>query len=142
MLSVDTTAFVLLAIVFTLVFVLKNNFFEPLAKASETRQAGVERAANAWADAQRTIEEAQGSLDDAVQQMRNAGYEQLDRSRGEAQKRARTKLDLSREAAQQQVAEAKKELRAETDEAIKSLQVQADGFARSLASRILGRNVA
>ncbi len=142
MLSVDATAFVILAIVFTLVFVLKNHFFEPLTTAIETRQAGIERAANAWADAQRTIEEAQGRLQDAVQRTRNSGYEQLDRSRGEAQKTARTELDRSREAAQQQVAEAQKQLRAETDEAIESLQAQADGFARSIASRILGRDIA
>ena len=89
-----------------------------------------------------TIEEAQGRLQDAVQRTRNLGYEQLDRSRGEAQKKARSELDRSRETAQQQVAEAQKQLRAETDEAIKSLQAQADGFARSIASRILGRDIA
>jgi F0F1-type ATP synthase membrane subunit b/b' len=142
LLSVDATAFVILAIVFALVFVLKNHLFEPLARAMETRKATLERAANAWTDAEQTIDGARRRLDEAVKQTRNEGYEQLDKTRGEAQKKARAELDDSRETAQQQIADAQRRLKEETDRAVKSLETEADGLARSIASRILGRDVA
>ena len=40
----------LIAVVFALVLVLKNLFFEPLATAMETRQGKIDRAATAWED--------------------------------------------------------------------------------------------
>jgi len=142
LISVDATAFVIMALVFALVLVLKNLFFEPLARTMETRQERIDRAARAWDDAQKTIRTASSEVTAAVTAARNEGYGLLDRARAEAMTRARADLDLSREDAQKQLGEAKKELAEASDRAVRELEVQAETLARSLASRILGRDVA
>jgi len=131
-----------MALVFALVLVLRNLFFEPLARTMETRQERIDRAARAWDDAQKTIRTASSEVTAAVTAARNEGYGLLDRARAEAMTRARADLDLSREDAQKQLGEAKKELAEASDRAVRELEVQAETLARSLASRILGRDVA
>lgn len=142
MISVDATALVIMALVFALVLVLKSLFFEPLARTMETRQERIDRAARAWDDAQKTIRAAAAEVTAAVTATRSEGYGLLDRSRAEALARARTDLGTSREDAQKQLGEAKKELAEATGRAVAELEVQAESLARSLATRILGRDVA
>jgi F-type H+-transporting ATPase subunit b len=141
LISVDLTAFVIMALVFALVLALKHLFFEPLAQAMETREARVSRAEGAWDDAQKTIRDANQQVTAAVQSARNEGYVLLDEARAGAQAKARAGVDESRDEAQRQIAEARARLQAETDGALKSLEAQAEALAASLAGRILGRNV-
>ena len=142
MISVDSTALVIMALVFALVLVLKSLFFEPLARTMETRQERIHRAARAWDEAQRTIRAASAEVAAAVTAVRNEGYELLDRARAEALSRARADIDASREDAQKQLGEAKNAMAEASDRAVRELEVQAEILARSLASRILGRDVA
>ena len=142
MISVDATAFVIMALVFALVLVLKSLFFEPLARTMETRRERIDRAARAWDEAQKTIRAASSEVTTAVTAARNEGYGLLDRARAEALAMARAGLDASREDAQKQLGEAKKELAEASDRAVRELEAQAETLARSLASRILGREVA
>jgi len=142
LISVDATALVIMALVFALVLVLKSLFFEPLARTMEIRKERIDRAAQAWDDAQRTIRAAAAEVTGAVTAARNEGYGLLDRARTEALAKARAELESSREKAQNQLNEAKRELAASSDRAVRELEGQADALARSLASRILGRDVA
>ena len=142
MISIDVTALIISALVIGLVFVLKNAFFEPLAQAMETRQDRIDRAATAWDDAAKTIDEARDEVLAAVVATRNEGYRQLDEARTEAQKKARAELNHGRGAAQKQIAEAIKRLSDETDKAVQKLERDADALASQIASRILGREVA
>lgn len=142
MISIDATALIICALVFALVIVLKNNLFEPLAQAMETREKRIEKAASAWGDAQKTIEGARTQVAAAVQATRNQGYQQLDAARTEAQQKARAELDAGRNAAQDQIAAARKRLSDETEEAVLSLERESDALASQIASRILGRDVA
>ena len=142
MISVDVTAFIICALVFALVFVLKNLFFEPLARAIETREDKISHAASAWDDAQRTIENARAEVASAVQETRNEGYQKLDRERSDAQGKARAELDASREQAHKQLDDARKRLSDETDRAVLALEREASALAAEIASRILGREVA
>ena len=142
MISVDATALVIMALVFALVLVLKNLFFEPLARTIETRKERIDRAARAWNEAQETIRSAAAEVAGAVTAARNEGYGLLDRARSEAMAKARAELDSSREEAQSQVRDGKKQLAEASERAVFELEGQADGLARSLAGRILGREVA
>lgn len=142
MISVDATALVIMALVFALVLVLKSLFFEPLARTMETRKERIDRAAQAWDEAQKTIRAAAAEVTGAVTAARNDGYGLLDRARSEAMANARAELDSSREQAQNQVNDAKKQLADASDRAVSELEGQADALARSLAGRILGRDVA
>ncbi len=131
-----------MALVFALVLVLKSHFFEPLARTIEIRKERIDRAARAWDDAQQTIRDAAAEVTAAVTSARNEGYGLLDRARTEALAKARTELESSRDEAQTQLNEAKKQLAEASDRAVAELEGQADALARSLASRILGRDVA
>jgi F0F1-type ATP synthase membrane subunit b/b' len=142
LISVDATAFVIMALVFALVLVLKSLFFEPLARTMETRQERIDRAARAWNEAQKTIRAASAEVTAAVTEARNEGYGLLDRARAEALEKARAELDASREDAQTQLGDARKQLAEASDRAVRELEAQAESLARSLASRILGRDVA
>lgn len=142
MISVDATALIIMALVFALVLVLKNLFFEPLAQAMEARQERIDRADHAWSSAQKTIEEARNRVSGAVGAARNEGYGILDETRAEAQTKARAELERHRAEAHEQIVEAKKRLQEETARAVRELESQADTLASSLASRILGRDVA
>lgn len=142
MISVDATAFIILALVFALVLVLKNLFFEPLARAMEQRNTRIEKARNAWADAEATIERARSEVQAAVQAARNEGYGLLDAERKKAQLKAREDLDAGRDRAQQRIDEAKKKLADETARAVRELESEANTLAASIATRILGREVA
>jgi len=142
LISIDVTALVIAALVFGLVLILKNAFFEPLANAMETRQERVERAENAWDDAQKAIAEAREQVAGAVQATRNEGYRMLDEARSEAQQKARSELEESRADVQRQIADARRRLSDETDQAVSKLESDADALASEIASRILGRDVA
>jgi len=142
LISVDVTALIICALVFALVFVLKNAFFEPLAGAMEIRQARIDRAANAWEDAQQTIEKARAEVAAAVQAARNEGYQQLDHARSDAQANARKEIDEGRSQAQEQIAEARKRLSVETEQAVGTLESDAEMLAAQIATSILGREVA
>lgn len=142
MISVDATALLICALVFALVLVLKNLFFEPLAQTMEKREEQIARAATAWDDAQKTIEGARNDVASAVQSTRNEGYRELDRARSEAQTEARSDLDDQRSTAQKQIDKARKRLSDETDKAILTLESEAEALAAQIASRILGRDIA
>jgi len=142
LISIDATALVISVLVFGLVFVLKNFFFEPMAQAMEARQKKIDTAEHAWEDAERAIADARSSVDDAVQGVRNEGYQLLDTARAEAQKDGRGTVDEGREQAQALVGSAKKRLAEETDNAVAALEKDADALAAQIATRILGRDVA
>lgn len=142
MISVDATAFLIMALVFALVLVLKSLFFEPLAQAMEKRQNGIDLADNAWDNAQKTIAEAGSRVSTAVTAARNEGYGLLDQARAAAQSKARAELERHRDEAHRQISDAQKRLQDETERAVRELETQADTLAASLASRILGREVA
>ena len=142
MISVDATAFIILALVFALVLVLKRLFFEPLAQAIETRESRIDRAANAWGDAERDIGQARARVAGAVQTARNEGYVLLDGVRNDARSTARSQIDASRDEAQRQIEEARRELSRETDQAVQKLENEADALAAAIAGRILGREIA
>ncbi len=141
MISVDVTALIICALVFALVFVLKNFFFEPLAQAMETRQASIDRAASAWDDAQKMIGEARADVAAAVQMARNDGYQWLDEARSGAQGKVKISLDEQRGATRKQIVEARQRLSDETDKAILSLDRDAHLLASQIASKILGREL-
>ena len=142
MISIDVTALVICLLVFGLVFVMKNFFFEPLAQAMEAREERIDTAAHAWDAAQESIQQAETSVRDAVQSVRNEGYQELDRARTDAQKTARDELDKNRDTVQEQIADARARLRDETDQAVTALESEAGALASQIAGRILGRDVA
>jgi F-type H+-transporting ATPase subunit b len=142
LISVDATALIIMALVFVLVLALKNLFFEPLALAMETRQARIDRAENAWGDAQKTIADAGSQVSAAVAAARNEGYGLLDQTRADAQSQARSELERRRDEAHRQITDARNRLEEETERAVRELESQSNVLAASLASRILGRDLA
>lgn len=141
MISVDATALVILALVFVLVLILKNVFFEPIAQAIEERERRVTQAQKEWDDASRSIAQADSRIAEAVQSARNEGYTLLDSTRGEATDKARAEVDVERTAAQEKIHQAVQELSHQTDRALNDLEARADALAAEIATKLLGREV-
>ena len=142
MISVNAWALFITALVFTLVLVLKNLFFESLARAMAERKRRLDEAADLWDEARRSIGEADNTIVSAIQETRNEGYGLLDEARSEAQQTAQDELDEARLDAQKQIQEGRDALSRLADQAVKDLEQRADGLASEIASRILGREVA
>ncbi len=73
---------------------------------------------------------------------RNEGYGLLDRARTRSTGEGESGARFGRDETQAQLSDAKKELAEASDRAVRELEGQADALARSLASRVLGRDVA
>ena len=142
MISVDATALVILALVFVLVLILKNLFFEPLAQAMEERERRVKNAQAQWDEAAQSIDAADSRIAKAVQSARNEGYSLLDSVRGEATESARAEVDRERTAAQEKIQKAVQTLSDQTDQALADLETRSDDLAAEIATKILGRDVA
>ena len=141
MISIDSWALFITALVFTLSFVLKTLFFEPLARAMEKRSQSLDEASDLWDEATRATESAENTIAVAIQDARNTGYSVLDKARGEAQQGAKAELDKARLEAQAVIREGRLALSRQAAQAVKDLEQTSSHLASELTHRILGRDV-
>jgi F-type H+-transporting ATPase subunit b len=142
LISVDLSALIIVALVFSLVLVLGRLFWEPLAQAMETRQGRIEGAERIRAETAKVVADTLATHREAVSRARTEGYGSLDRARAEAHSEAHSEVGAEREKTLAEIERARDSIREQGDRALKSLEAEADRLASEIASRILGRNVA
>ena len=135
----DLTALIVSAIVVCLTLVLRTQFFEPLARAMEARQAETTGARQVREQAEADIAAADAGVARAVARVREEGYREMDRIRREAGERAEAKLRDAREQAARTLAEGKASLREQAARASNDLERAAESLASDLAARVLRR---
>ena len=142
LIDVDATVFVQFAL-FLVLFVIANRYlFQPYLRLRERRKAGIE---GARVEAERMTAQADAKLADYEKQLaiaREAANEEARKIRAEA---SRLELEVTGQArvkAQEATDLAQAALRRETEAARGQLLPQADALARSIASKLLGREVA
>ena len=135
----DLTALIVSVIVVCLTLVLKRQFFEPLARAMETREqeAGGARQAREAAEADAVAAETR--VANAVAAVRNEGYREMDRIRREAGERAEATLAATREQAAATLETGKDALREQSARAASELEQVAESLASDLTARVLRR---
>ena len=130
-------------VLFLVVFVIANRFlFQPYLQLRERRRAGIE---GARAEAERMTAQADAKLADYEKQLivaRDRANEEGRKVRLEAAAHEREVTDAAKKSAQKATDEAQAAMRRDTDAARAQLMPQAEALARSISSKLLGREVA
>ncbi len=142
MISIDFSALIIVALVFSLVVVLGRLFFEPLAGAMEERQKRIDAAETIRAETARSVEQILAKHSKAMNRAQTESYGVLERARAEGQAEAQRHYGAERDKAIARMEESRQKLRQQADQALKSLEADAGRLAVEIASRILGRKVA
>lgn len=142
LIDVDLTA-VVQFVLFLLVYVIANKLlFKPYLALRERRKAGID---GARAEAERMTATADAKLADYQKSLaaaRERAGEEGRKVRLEAAAHEKDVTDKARTAAQKASDEAQARMRSETEAARAQLMPQADALAKSIASKLLGREVA
>jgi F-type H+-transporting ATPase subunit b len=142
LIDIDLTA-VVQFVLFLLVYLIANKLlFKPYLALRERRKAGID---GARAEAERMTATADAKLADYQKSLAVARERAGDEGRKvrlEAAAHEKDVTDKARAAAQKASDEAQAKMRSETDAARAQLLPQADALAKSIASKLLGREVA
>ena len=142
LIDIDLTA-VVQFVLFLLVYLVANKFlFQPYLALREARRAGIDGARE---EAERMTAQADAKLADYQKQLavaRERASEEGRKVRAEASAHEKDVTDKARATTQAVINEASTKMRAETEAARAQLMPQADALARSIASKLLGREVA
>jgi F-type H+-transporting ATPase subunit b len=142
LIDVDATVFVQFAL-FLVLFVIANRYlFQPYLRLRERRKAGID---GARAEAERMTAQADAKLADYEKQLaiaREGANEEARKIRAEASRLELEVTGQARTKAQEATDAAQAALRRQTEAARGQLLPQADALARSIASKLLGREVA
>jgi len=142
LIDIDLTAVVQFCL-FLLVYLIANKLlFQPYLALRERRRSGIDGARE---EAERMTAEADAKLADYQKQLaiaRDKANEEARKVRAEAAAHEREVTEKARTQAQAAIDEAQAKMRADTEAARAQLLPQADAIARSIASKLLGREVA
>lgn len=142
LIDIDLTVVVQFAL-FLILMVISNKFlFQPYLALRERRRAGIEGARD---EAVRMSAQADAKLEDFERQLataRDRANDEGRKVRAEAVVHERETTDKARAEAQQSIDEATAKMRSETEAARAQLMPQAQALAKSIASKLLGREVA
>jgi F0F1-type ATP synthase membrane subunit b/b' len=141
LIDIDLTVVVQFCLFLLVYFIANRLLFQPYLALRERRRAGIE---GARAEAERMTAQADAKLVEYQKQLavaRDKAGEEGRKVRLEAAAHERQVTDKARTQAQVAIDEAQAKMRAETDAARATLLPQADALARTIASRLLGREV-
>ena len=142
LIDIDLTVLVQFALFLVLFWFANRLLFQPYLALRERRKAGIE---GARAEAERTSAQADAKLVDYEKQLAGARSRANDEGRklrAEGIAHEKQVTDAARAEAQKSIDEAAKKMKMETEAARLALLPQADGLAKKIASRLLGREVA
>ena len=142
LIDIDLTAVVQFVLFLFTYFVANKLLFQPYLALRERRKAGID---GARAEAERMTATADAKLADYEKSLavaRDRANEEGRKVRLEAANHEREVTDKAKTTAQKSIDEAMAKMRQETDAASKELMPKADAIARSIASKLLGREVA
>lgn len=141
LIDIDLTAVVQFALFLITVYVSNKLLFQPYLQLRERRKAGIE---GARAEAERMIAEADAKRADHEKKLtaaRDQAAEEGRKIRLEAAAYEKEATEKARTSAQEAVAAAQKKVRSETEAARAQLLPQAEVLARTISSKLLGREV-
>jgi F-type H+-transporting ATPase subunit b len=142
LIDIDATVIVQFVLFLVLFAIANRLLFQPYLRLRERRTAGIE---GARAEADRMTAQADAKLADYEKQLaaaREGASEEGRKIRAEATRHEREVTDQARAKAQKAIDDAQATVRRETEAARGQLLPQADALARSIASKLLGREVA
>jgi F-type H+-transporting ATPase subunit b len=142
LIDIDLTAILQFALFLITLYVSNKLLFQPYLQLRERRKAGID---GARAEAEKMTAEADSKLAEYERSLaaaRDRANEEGRKVRLEASAHEKEVTEKARAAAQQAMDAAQKQVRSETEAARAQLLPQAEALARSISSKLLGREVA
>ncbi|HWU90482.1 MAG TPA: ATP synthase F0 subunit B [Kofleriaceae bacterium] len=142
LIDIDLTAVVQFVLFLITAYVSNKLLFQPYLALRERRKAGIE-GARAEAEAMSSRADAKlAEYEKALAVARDRAGEEGRKVRLEAAAFEKKVVDEARASAQTAIDEAQAKMRTETDAARAQLMPQAEALARTISSKLLGREVA
>jgi F-type H+-transporting ATPase subunit b len=142
LIDIDGTVLVQFGIFVVMYLVLRHFLFVPYLRMRAEREAHIEGAEKTAQELLRKRETLDAEYQQRVQKARAGAEDERTRLQAEGRAREAEVLGLARTRAQARISETTKKIAAEVKTAQAELAKQAEPLARSLANKLLGREVA
>ncbi len=137
MLDLDISLFVIFAIVWILLFVLKKIFFNPLQKLRAEREALISENKLAAAKSQEDNEHTLSEIEEQMKQARMDALTTRNRLEKEAQKKREELIaDISKES-KKMVEESKADLEKQMENLFKEMEAKSETLAKKIEKRLM-----
>ena len=139
--DLDASLIIQIAVFVVLLLVLKPLLFDPMLKLFEEREKRIEGTRLAASKEDQRSAQALAKYEAVLAKAREAGNAERDQLRSEGQKRENEIMTRVRAQTVQTVDQGRSAIANESKEARAKLAAEAAGLARTIASRVLGREV-
>jgi F-type H+-transporting ATPase subunit b len=137
----DASIIVHMLLIFFMVWILNKTMYKPINKILEERDKKTVGRSGEAHDILARVEEELTRYERTLREARGEGYRLLEQHRAEAMKDRQQKLNAIREEVEQQIADEKQSIAAQSDAAQRALQADAYVLAGQISSQILRRPV-
>jgi F0F1-type ATP synthase membrane subunit b/b' len=133
----DLSVVVVMILVWTLYFVLKNSFFDPINEILQQRELETNGALEEARQKLTQVDQKSRAYQDSLKVARLESYRQQENFRSEALKERFQALTEARQRAEKVVHSAKDEIESQVVEAKKTLESEVDGIADGIVKTLL-----
>jgi F-type H+-transporting ATPase subunit b len=140
--DLDLTVFVQVGIFVVMMLVLKPLLFDPMLKLFEEREKRIEGARAKALETDRISGQAQADYEEAMRKMRVTAGAERDKLRAEGVRQETEILNVARADVTKALEASRTNVSAEKASVSAALQTEAKDLGRSLAARVLGRELA
>ena len=133
----DGTLFIHIALILIMIWVLNRTFFRPINRIIESREKHKGGVGGEAETILKDVAEKQGRYNKSMLEARSEGYDLIEKHRAAAVAERQTQLAAAKEATARSLADEKKQLQDQTDEARLSIAREAEEMADKIAANIL-----
>lgn len=136
----DASLFVHIAIILIMIWILNRTLYRPINRILAEREAQTGGTSGSAAGVLKQVDEKLAAYEKGLRDARGAGYQKMEAARAEAMAARQTELNAVREEVGGMVTAEKDAIAKQAADARASLASDAQEAAKSIKTRILGRN--
>lgn len=133
----DGTLIIHIAMILLMIWILNRTFFRPINRIVESREKNKGGRSGEAEAILKSVEEKEARYDAAMLEARSKGYELIEKERGKAVEKRKSKIGKVKEEVAQMTEREKAELERQTAETRAALAKEAEKMAEQISSNIL-----
>jgi F-type H+-transporting ATPase subunit b len=133
----DGTLFIHIALILLMIWILNRTFFRPINKVLESREKNSGGRATEAQEILNQVQEKNAAFDSAIREVRNEGYELIEKQRSKAVAKRQKKVEAVKEEVATLLLTEKETIAQQTAEAQKSITTEAQKLAEKISANIL-----
>ena len=137
----DGTLILHVLIILVMVYVLNATLFKPINRILEARERRTKGRLSEAQEILRTVSEQLANYERQLHRARSAAYAFSESERGAAMQERQQKLNEMRQQLSESIAQEKKAIEKQADEARGTLEVESRRLAREIGARVLSRPI-